>query len=148
MSSPSALIVLCACFQQTCLGDCTGISFVDSTSLDVCLNQRIASLNVFASVAGRGKTSTGWFFSYKLHLVINDRSEFLNITLVPVTGYDRKPVPKLVRKLFGKLVGDKGYLSKELYGLLRQTLCVQLVTKLRSNSKNLIPLTWRVTASC
>ena len=137
---PSALIPLCAYFQQTCLGDCTGVSFIDSTSLDVCLNQRIASHKVFAGLAGRGKTSTGWFFGFKLHLVINDRGELLNTLLTPGNVDDRKPVPKLVRKLFGKVFGDKGYISQPLYDLLRQTFGIQLVTKLRSNAKNRLPM--------
>ena len=137
---PSALIPLCAYFRQSCLGDCTGVSFIDSTSLDVCLNQRIASHKVFAGLAGRGKTSTGWFFGFKLHLVINDRGELLNVRLTPGNVDDRKPVPKLVRKLFGKVFGDKGYISQPLYELLRQTFGIQLVTKLRSNAKNHLPM--------
>ena len=137
---PSALIPLCAYFQQACLGDCTGVSFIDSTSLDVCLNQRIASHKVFAGLAERGKTSTGWFFGFKLHLVINDRGELLNVLLTPGNVDDRKPVPQLVRKLFGKVFGDKGYISQPLYELLRQTIGVQLVTKLKSNSKNRLPM--------
>jgi hypothetical protein len=90
---PSALIAPCAYFQQTCLGDCTGVSFIDCTSLDVCLNtnQCIASQKVFAGSAGRGKTSTGWFFGFKLHLVINDRGELLNALLTPGNVDDRKP---------------------------------------------------------
>ncbi|MBE0698743.1 MAG: IS982 family transposase, partial [Anaerolineaceae bacterium] len=94
---PSALIPLCAYFKMACLGDCTGISFIDSTSLDVCVNQRIASHKVFSGFAARGKTSTGWFFGFKLHLVINDRGELLNITVTPANVDDRKPVPKLLR---------------------------------------------------
>lgn len=137
---PSALLPLCAYFQQTCLGECTGVSFIDSTSLDVCLNQRIASHKVFAGLAGRGKTSAGWFFGFKLHLVINDRGELLNVLLTPGNVDDRKPVPKLVRKLFGKVFGDKGYISQALYDLLRQTFGIQLVTKLRSNAKNQLPM--------
>lgn len=137
---PSALLPLCAYFKQACLGDCTGDSFIDSTSLDVCLNQRIASHKVFAGLAERGKTSTGWFFGFKLHLVINDRGELLNALLTPGNVDDRKPVPKLVRKLFGKVFGDKGYISQPLYELLQQTFGVQLVTKLRSNSKNRLPM--------
>jgi transposase len=137
---PSALVPLCAYFQQTCLGDCSGVSFIDSTSLDVCLNQRIASHKVFAGLAGRGKTSTGWFFGFKLHLVINDRGELLNVMLTPGNVDDRKPVPRLVRKLFGKVFGDKGYISQPLYELLRQTFGIQLVTKLRSNAKNRLPM--------
>lgn len=137
---PSALLPLCAYFKQACLGDCTGVSFIDSTSLYVCLNQRIASHKVFAGLAKRGKTSTGWFFGFKLHLVINDRGELLNALLTPGNVDDRKPVPKLVRKLFGKVFGDKGYISQPLYELLQQTFGVQLVTKLRSNSKNRLPM--------
>jgi len=139
---PSALIPLCVYFKTACLGDCTGVSFIDSTSLDVCLNQRIASHKVFRGLAERGKTSTGWFFGFKLHLVINDRGELLNVTLTPANVDDRKPVPSLVRRLFGKVFGDKGYISKPLYDLLRQTIGVQLITKLKSNAKNRLPMEW------
>ena len=137
---PSALLPLCAYLRYACLGSCTGISFIDSTSLDVCLNQRIASHKVFAGLAERGKTSTGWFFGFKLHLVINDRGELLNVLVTPGNVDDRKPVPQLVSKLFGKVFGDKGYISQPLYELLRQTIGVQFVTKLRSNSKNRLPM--------
>jgi len=137
---PSALLPLCAYFQHTCLGDCTGVSFIDSTSLDVCLNQRIASHKVFAGLAERGKTSTGWFFGFKLHLVINDRGELLSICLTPANVDDRKPVPHLAHKLFGKIFGDKGYISQPLYELLLQTFGVQLVTKLKKNTKNRLPM--------
>ena len=137
---PSALLPLCAYFLHTCLGDCTGNSFNDSTSLEVCLNQRIASHKVFAGLAARGKTSTGWFFGFKLHLVINDRGELLNVLLTPGNVDDRKPVPKLVHTLFGKVFGDKGYISQALYELLQQTFGVQLITKLKSNPKNHLPM--------
>jgi len=137
---PSALLPLCAYFRQSCLGNCNGVSFIDSTSLDVCLNPRIASHKVFAGLAGRGKTSTGWFFGFKLHLVINDRGELLNVQLTPGNVDDRKPVPKLVRKLFGKVFGDKGYISQPLYELLLQTFGIQLITKRKSNSKNVLPM--------
>ena len=137
---PSALLPLCAYLRYACFGDCTGISFIDSTSIDVCLNQRIASHKVFAGLAGRGKTSTGWFFGFKLHLVINDRGELLNALVTPGNVDDRKPVPQLVRQLFGKIFGDKGYISQPLYELLRQTIGVQFITKLRSNSKNHLPM--------
>lgn len=139
---PSALLPLCAYFRQTFLGNCTGTSFIDSTSLDVCLNQRIASHKVFAGLAQRGKTSTGWFFGFKLHLVINDRGELLNVLLTPGNVDDRKPVPQLVHRLFGKVFGDKGYLSQPLFELLHQTLGVQLITKLKSNAKNFLPMTF------
>jgi hypothetical protein len=48
---------------------------------------------------------------------------------------DRKPVPHLAKDLFGKLIGDKGYISQELTTQLLDTLGVHLVTFLRSNMK-------------
>jgi hypothetical protein len=65
-------------------------------------------------LAERGKTSTGWFFGFKLHLVVNDRGEILNVMLTPGNVDDRKLFPELVRNLFGKLVGDLGYISQPL----------------------------------
>jgi len=102
----------------------------------------IASHKVFEGLAARGKTSTGWFFGFKLHLVINDRGELLNVTLTPANVDDRKPVPDLVRKLFGKIFGDKGYISQPLRDLLRETIGVQLITKLKRTSKNRLPMEW------
>lgn len=138
---PSVLVPLCIYLRTKCFGTCTGISFIDSTALAVCKNPRIHSHRVFSGLAERGKTSTGWFFGFKLHLVFNDCGELLNLVLTPGNVDDRKPVPRLVRRLFGKLFGDKGYLSKKLLEELLRTFNVQLITGIRSNMKNrLIPL--------
>jgi len=137
---PSALMPLIVYLRTCCLGQCSGISFIDSTSLDVCLNQRIHAHKVFAGLAERGKTSTGWFFGFKLHLVVNDRGELLEVCITPGNVDDRKPVPRLAKKLFGKLFGDKGYLSQSLAQSLRQLFNVQLITKLRANMKNQLML--------
>lgn len=126
-----ALIPLSA-YLQTRQGECHGISFVDATSLRVCHNRRIHSHRVFRGLAARGKTSVGWFFGFKLHLVINECGELLAARLTPGNTDDRRPVPALVKKLWGKLIGDKGYIS----GALTTVLCehgLQLVTKIKSN---------------
>ncbi len=137
---PSVLIPLCN-YLRYCRGTCTGISFVDSTDLTVCHNRRIAQHKVFKGLAERGKTSTGWFFGFKVHFVFNDRGELLECTLTAGNVDDRKPVPQLVKRVFGKLVGDKGYISKKLRDELRETFRVQLITKLKRNMKNqLMPL--------
>jgi len=137
----SVLMPLCVYLRRSGFGTCTGISFMDSTALAVCKNPRIHSHKVFAGLAQRGKTSTGWFFGFKLHLVFNDRGELLNLLLTPGNVDDRQPVPKMVRKLFGKLFADKGYISKTLRAELLRTFNVQLVTGIRSNMKNaLMPL--------
>jgi hypothetical protein len=112
-----------------------------STSLAVCKNPRIHAHKVFAELAKRGKTSTGWFFGFKLDLIFNDRGQLLNLMLTPGNVDDRKPVPKMVRKLFGRLFADKGYLSKKLFEALLCTFKVQLISGIRANMKNrLIPL--------
>jgi transposase len=135
---PSVLLPLCVYLRTSCLGICTGISFIDSTALVVCKNPRIHSHKVFAGLAQRGKTSTGWFFGFKLHLIVNDRGELLNLMLTPGNVDDRKPVLKMVCALFGKLFADKGYISKALREELLRTFNVQLVTGIRSNMKNML----------
>ena len=117
----------------------TGISFIDSTPLNVCHNRRIYSHKVFKLCAARGKSSTGWFYGFKLHLVINDRGEILSFCLTPGNIDDRNidVIEQLCRELSGKLFGDRGYISKELFErLYRQG--IQLVTRLRKNMKNIL----------
>ena len=133
---PSVIVPL-----NACLGTCTGITFIDSTTLAVCKNPRIHCHKTFAGLARRGKTSTGWFYGFKLHLIVNDRGELLDFVLTPGNVDDRTPVPRLARRLFGKLFGDKGYLSKALRDELWRMFNVQLITSIRANMKNvLMPL--------
>ena len=116
---------------------CTGISFVDSTTLDVCDNHRIQQHKVFEGIAQRGKSSTGWFYGFKLHLVINDRGEILSFCLTPsnVDDRNRKVMRHLTKSLFGKLFADKGYVSKKLFAELLDK-GVELITKQKKNAKN------------
>jgi hypothetical protein len=124
-------------FSQSCLGECTGISFVDSTILTVCHARRINSHRVFKKIAKRGKTSTGWFYGFKLHLIINDQGEILAYMLTPGNIDDRFPVPDLSKELFGKLFGDKGYISQDLFLKLYEK-GLQILTKMKKNMKNKI----------
>jgi len=134
------MVIPLSAYLRQCYGSCTGISFIDSTSLAVCENRRIERHRVFRGVAQRGKSSLGWFYGFKLHLVTNDRGELLAVRLTPGNVDDRQPVPALAQSLFGKLFGDRGYLSHPLFEqLLEQG--VQLITHLRKNMPNrLIPL--------
>jgi hypothetical protein len=123
------------CYLMTRLGNTNGISFIDSTPLSVCHPRRIHSHKVFKDIAKRGKTSTGWFYGFKLHVVVNDGGELLAFMLTSGNVDDRVPVPELTKKLFGKIFGDKGYISSELgESLLKRGL--QLITKIKSNMKN------------
>lgn len=111
-----------------------GIAYIDSLPLVVCHNKRIPQHKVFAGVAGRGKTSMGWFYGFKVHLVINDQGDLLAFTITPGNVDDRRPVEQLTAHLSGKLFGDKGYLSKQLFqDLLARGLA--LITTVRKNMK-------------
>jgi len=83
--------------KTCCLGDCTGISFVDSTPIRVCKSKRIRNNNVFKGVATTGKSTMGWFHGFKLHIIINDKGEILNFTITQANVDDRTP---LKRKVF------------------------------------------------
>jgi hypothetical protein len=135
---PSVLVALCA-YLRSCYGECTGVSFIDSTPLAVCHNRRIPQHRTFAGIAQRGKNSVGWFFGFKLPLVVNDRGELLATRLTRGNVDDRVSVPDLVNRLWGKLFGDKGYLSQPLTAQLRQR-GIHLITRLKSNMKNRLML--------
>jgi hypothetical protein len=104
-------------------------------------NGRIAAHKVFAGWAARGKTSLGWFYGFKLHLIVNDEGELLAFGLTPGQVDDRQPVPTLTTRLFGQLFGDRGYISQALHDLLfAQGL--ELLTKVRKNMKNCLMRWW------
>jgi hypothetical protein len=126
-------------YFHSCKGDCTGISFADSTPLKVCRNKRIPRHRVFDGFAKRGKTSMGWFFGFKLHLIVNDRGELLAFALTPGNVDDRKPVPEMARGLFGKLFADKGYISQKLFDQLMMS-GLKLITSVRRNMKERLML--------
>jgi hypothetical protein len=136
---PGTLLPLCL-YLRTRFGACRGISFIDSTKIAVCHNRRIWSHQVLAALAARGMTSVDWCYGFKVHLVTNDCGALLAVKITPGTTDDREPVPEPVASLFGKLFGDRRYLSQPLFEQLYED-GLQLITKLRKNLKErLIPL--------
>ena len=136
---PAVLVPLSA-YLRTRLGRPRGIAFIDSLPLPVCHNRRIDSHQVFASMAQRGKSSMGWFYGFKLHFVMNDEGDLLAVRFTPGNVDDRAPVPGWAEGLWGKLLGNRGYLGQELFERLEQT-AVQLITELKRNMRNkLMPL--------
>lgn len=132
---PSALLPLCV-YLKHCFGTCTGISFIDSSCLKVCHNRRIRRHKVFRGLAARGKTSVDWFFGFKLHLVVNDQGELLNIQITPGNTDDRKPVDDLLKDLYGKVFADRGYVSKALAQQLFESYGIEFFAKPKRNMKN------------
>ena len=124
--------------KEVLLGTCTGISFVDSTPLRVCRNQRILPHKTFDGLAECGKCSMGWFFGFKLHLIINDKGEILNFMFTPGNVDDREPLKqkKFLKNIKGKhCAADKGYIGQALFENLFHG-GIQLITKVKNNMKN------------
>lgn len=132
------------CLLQFSLGSCSGISFIDATPLPICHNKRIFSNKVFKNLARRGKSTMGWFFGFKLHITCDTKGELLSVRITPGNCDDRKNVKGLCKKFFGKVYGDKGYLSQKLFEEMLD-LGVQIVTQLRSKMKpKIMPLADRL----
>lgn len=132
-----ALVPLILYTIKARFGKCSGISFVDSTPLKVCDNHRIHNHRVFSEYAKTGKSSIGWFYGFKLHLLINDKGEILSFCLTSGNVDDRNEavMASLTKEIFGKLFADRGYISQKLFEkLLKKD--ITLVTRAKKNMKN------------
>lgn len=130
------LIPLMLYLKYSGLGKTNGINYIDSTLLRVCHIKREKQNKVFKGVATKGKSTMGWFFGFKLHLIINDKGELLAFHLTKGNVDDRnlEVMTAMTKDVFGKLFGDKGYISKALKQLLFDD-GIQLITKVRKNMK-------------
>lgn len=135
----SVVLPMTLFLKTCCLGDCTGISYVDSTPIRVCKNKRIPRHKVFDGIAQRGKSTMGYFYGFKLHFVINDKGEILNFVITPGNTDDRAPLKdkRFVEKIKGKLYADKGYVSQKLTEILFVD-GLHLITHIRNNMKNVL----------
>lgn len=113
----------------------TGISYIDSTPIQVCKPKRMKRNKVFDGVAEIGKSTIGWFFGFKLHIVVNEVGGLLSVRFTKGNVDDRSPVLEMVKDLFGKLFGDKGYISKKLTAELMDE-DIHLITGIKKNMKN------------
>jgi hypothetical protein len=130
---PRVIAPMCAYFTSL-KGKPTGIEFIDSTSIKVCHNIRIPRHKTFNGIAQRGKGTMGWFYGFKLHLVVNYQGEIVAAKVTTGNVHDTQPVRELAESLTNKLYGDKGYLSKALEADLLDK-GVSLITTVRKNMK-------------
>lgn len=135
--SQRVLMPMTIFLKTCCLGRCTGISFVDSTPIRVCNNKRIKRNKVFKGIAETGKSTMGWFYGFKLHIVINDKGEVLNFAVTQANVDDREPLKNenFLKAVFGKLFADKGYISEKITKILFVN-DIHLITSIRNNMKN------------
>lgn len=135
---PRIFMPLCA-FLQCIRAEFDGIGFIDSTPIAVCGNKRIYGHKVFKQFAQLGKTTKGWFYGFKLHLICNSRGEFCACKITPGNCSDLTPVDAMTTDMLGKLFGDKGYIDEKLgHSLLQRGL--HLITGIRKNMKNKLML--------
>ena len=111
-----------------------GNYIIDSTHIKVCHNKRIYSHSIFKNLAARGKSTMGWFFGFKLHIVINDRAEIMNFSFTKGNVDDRFVVANMVKNLKGKLFADRGYISEKLFKALWDS-GLHLIHGIRKNMK-------------
>lgn len=130
---PRATIPL-SCLLQFSFGECSGVSFVDATPLKICHNERIYTNRVFRRSAKLGKSTMGWFYGFKLHIICNTKGELLSIKMTTGNCDDRKSVKDLCKNIFGKLYGDKGYISQKLFEEMLD-LGIQIITQLKEKMK-------------
>ena len=118
----------------------TGIYFIDSTTISVCHVKRANRNKVFKGLAKKSKSTMGWYYGFKLHLIINDIGEIIAFKITSSTTDDRKVVPSMANGLVGKICGDKGYISQPLFDQLYQK-GLKLITRIKKNMKNqLMPI--------
>lgn len=121
-------------FAQINAGKRSGIYYIDSTCLPVCHLKRSRRHKTFEAIAEYGRTSVGWFFGLKLHLVINDRGELIAFKISSGKQNDAKAGESIMQKLKGLMFGDKGYIGKELFSRLLEK-GLKLITRGRKNMK-------------
>ena len=125
------------CLFKSLEGEITEYLFIDSTPMAVCHNLREKRHKVFKELAAKEKTSTGWFFGLKLHMIFNTNGEIIRLSITKGNVNDRNPVPDMVNGITAKLIGDKGYLCKKLFQKLFEN-SVTLINKIKKNMKNIL----------
>ena len=90
---------------------------------------------MFKAFARKGKSSMGWFYGYKLHMVINNLGQIiaLQVSAGNVADNNADILKSLLDQLQGYVVGDKGYLSKLFSFFFENGL--HLLSKPRKNMK-------------
>lgn len=119
------------------IGEETGIYYADSKKLPVCDNRRIYQNKVFKGIADRGKSSTGWFYGFKVFLVVNQYGQIMKAMFSKGSKADNNLewMLELFQSFKGLMFTDKGFISAKGFEILYNK-GLKLITGVRSNMKN------------
>jgi hypothetical protein len=134
---PRMLIALICYLHCLRLGKLMGLYYADSTALKVCHNRRIHSHKVFSGSAKRGQCSVGWFYGFKLFVVVNGLGEIVQafVSAGNVSDSATSTLTKLFKGLRGLAFADKGFVNQKAFNILFEQ-GLKLITSIRSNMKN------------
>jgi hypothetical protein len=115
------------------------LMFIDGSDLPVCTNKRIFTHKVAKEAAARGKSSKGWFYGFRIHILCDDGGNLLGVKITPGNVDERTQVKKLVGDITDTtLVGDTGYLKKTLGEELYKSNNVWFLTGVKKVMKKLM----------
>jgi hypothetical protein len=113
------------------------VKIVDSTPLPVCHNMRIYKHKTMKKYATRSKSTMGWFYGLKLHLLIDLQRNILNIQFTTAKASERAVLKAFFMTISNSIVvADAGYISKALEKLAVESGSIFL-TSMRKNMKKL-----------
>ena len=133
------LLLLLSILLQFLFREARGIYFLDTTKLSICYSMREKRNKAFGKIAEKGKTSMGWFFGFKLHMIINDICQIVAIKITKGNVDDRTLIAELTKKLKGSIYADKGYIGASLFKALYKR-GLKLITGIKKNMKNYLSL--------
>jgi hypothetical protein len=116
------------------LSSCDGISYVDSTTIKACHIKREKRHKTFKLWAKKSKGTMGWFYGFKLHIIVNSKGELLNAFFSAGNVDDRDGLREMCKNIFGDIVGDRGYIGKDLKTELSEK-GMNLITRAKKNMK-------------
>ena len=118
-----------------------GSGYIDSAPLEVCGKKRVNSHKVFKLEARLGKSSKGWFYGFKLHLICDFMGNIISCKVTPGSANDLKVGFDMLKKFKGKIYADKGYIGKQEFLLLLEQGLI-LITGIKKNMKNRLLEMW------
>lgn len=124
-------------FLMSLFAECTGVSYVDSAKIEACSTKRAQRHKTLAGLAQWGKTGSGWFYGFKIHVVANHLREIVNVCITPgnIADNNEHVIKKMTSNLFGKIFGDKGYILNETLWADIYYQGLQFIFHLRANMK-------------